>query len=99
MMISTVSPSNVGAVDTCAEGNLNMSLSEAMLADVLLGYLRENEEFERRVLEKAEIAKDYAYITLKGGPNKRLLLRFVQEAQGGGIVSEKVFAIKIETID
>jgi hypothetical protein len=77
-----------------------MSLSDAMLADVLLRYLDENEEFERHVLERAETTNDWAYITLKGDePHKRLVLRFVQKDMGGGTLSERVYAIKIETID
>ena len=77
-----------------------MSISDAMLADVLLRYLDENEEFEGQILERAGTTKDWAYITLRGDePNKRLVLRFVQKAMDAGTLSERVFAIKIETID
>jgi hypothetical protein len=75
-----------------------MTLGDGMLAQALLDYFEQHsEEFEQFLLERAEINE--GYVRWRGElTQKRLILKIVTHGSGPSTVSEREYAIKIETI-
>jgi hypothetical protein len=71
---------------------------DGMLAQVLLDYFQQHaEELEQFVLERAGISE--GYVRWRGEETqKRLVLKVTTLASGPSIVSEREYAMKIETI-
>jgi len=75
-----------------------MALGDGMLAQVLLDYWHQHaEEFEQFLLERAGIGE--GYVRWRGEEaHKRLILKVTTLGSGPSIVSEREYAMKIETI-
>ena len=75
-----------------------MALGDGMLAQVLLDYWHQHaEEFEQFLLERAGIGE--GYVRWRGEEaHKRLVLKVTTLGSGPSIVSEREYAMKIETI-
>ena len=75
-----------------------MTISDAMLAQALLGFLKENQEaFERFVLERYDIDDGNIRLSPKG-PDRSLLLTVIRRGQDGSTVAERDYSIRIQTI-
>ena len=75
-----------------------MAIGDGMLAQVLLDYFHQHaDEFEHFLLERAGIGE--GYVRWRGeATQKRLVLKVTTLGSGPSIVSEREYAMKIETI-
>ena len=75
-----------------------MAIGDGMLAQVLLDYFHQHaEEFEQFLLERAGIGE--GYVRWRGEEtHKRLVVKITTLGSGPSIVSEREYAMKIETI-
>jgi hypothetical protein len=75
-----------------------MSISDAMLAQSLLDYFEQHtKEFEDFLIERFRI--DDGYVAWREDKeNKRLLLTVTKKAQGGETLSQRDYAISVETV-
>ena len=75
-----------------------MAIGDGMLAQALLDYFQQHaEEFEQFLLERAGIGE--GYVRWRGDEvHKRLVLKVTTLGSGPSIVSEREYAMKIETI-
>ena len=75
-----------------------MAIGDGMLAEVLLDYFHQHaEEFEQFVLERAGIGE--GYVSWRGEETqKRLVLKVTTLGSGPSVVSEREYALKMETI-
>jgi hypothetical protein len=79
-------------------GRIAMAISNAMLAQALLEYFQQNaESFGAFLTGRFQI--DDGYVTWsEDARNKRLLVTVTIKAQDGETLSQRVYAIKIESI-
>lgn len=78
-----------------------MGLSDAMLAEALLEYLHQDfERLEKWILNRCELEKHSGVVVLKADEgNRRLVLTVKRLGQDASTVSERDYAIRIETIN
>ena len=75
-----------------------MTISNAMLAQGLLDYFQQHaKEFEDFLMERFDIGD--GYVTWREDErNKRLVLTVTRKAEDMGTLSEREYAIRIETV-
>lgn len=75
-----------------------MALSDALLAQALLDYFDQHtEDFEMFLLDRAEIGD--GYVLWQGdAPHNRVLLAFTSFGGDGRTLSQRAYAITIDTV-